>query len=615
MVKIKLPEGRANGTVEFAQFRGVDFSATPGEVKPYRSPDAVNMISDVSGRPVKRYGYERIREFPGRINGIFKLVKDLDILIVHAGDSLYSWEGELMYSGMADERSSAFQMEGSLWILDGRRLLCFDGNTVVPADTIAYVPTTRIGGKPGDYGGEQYEERNLLSPCAINTFVGDGTGKEYYINTINIVSVDRVELMDAEGEWETVSGYTTNLAKGTLTFDTAPPKPPVRGEDNVRVTFTKPIEGSIDKINKCRFGIQWGIGGNNRMVIAGNPDYPNMDFTTEISNPKTPGPTYFPELNYSLVGQETSAIMGYQRMGGGLVILKESNEQDATVFMRTAELSSAFEIMLFTREGVVGVGAVSPYSMGELRDEPMFLTRQGVYALTESGINEKRYAQMRSGLVNKRLCAEPNMGEAVAVEYNDFFMVALNGHVYVADAAQQTATSRETGQYQYEWYYWSNIPARVWYKQDGFLWFGTGDGKIMRFYNRVSQYSFNDDGKPIFARWTTPELSLGTYSRFKTLQRLYAKLTPYGRSSVKIYVKEDGGWQLELEKNADIFDWWHLDFRRFTFNTDRDVFVIYTRLRKKRVISTQIRLENGELNEHFGLTGMTLYYDVKSKVK
>lgn len=642
--------------MEFEQFKGVDFSASPGDVAVYRSPDCVNMVADLSGRPVKRYGYECIAQLPDRsqrINGIFRLVKPAkgqveeleehqteenainEYIFVHAGTKLYqchrqeTGSGTLeytmseIYSGMADRRSMAFQMEGQLWILDGKRMLCrnVEKSSTQTVDSMSYAPTTRKGAKPDGSEGQDFEGRNMLSSYAINTFRGDGVSDTYHLNVRKYSNIIDVKVLNNQGEWQTKT-YSVNPDNGTVTFDTIPPKPPINGEDNVSIKFqTEPWinedgDSPADKINGCTFGILWGIGGNNRLVLSGNPKYPNMDFTSEISTPGIPGPTYFPDLNYSMVGQDASPIVGYHRMGGNLVILKKSNEQDATVFLRGGALDEAWQLNISTREGIAGVGAVSPHCMCELRGEPLFLSDQGVYALAESAVTSSQYAQMRSEMINKRLCKESNLHDAVAVEHNGFMHLAVNGNVYVADAAQQGVKGRETQQYQYEWYFWNNIPARVWFKHEDKLWFGTSDGKIMRFHDEYGVQAYNDDGEKITAYWTTPELTFGTYSRNKTLRRVYTKLLPYIRSGVKVLMKVDGAWELLDEMNADVFDFNNLDFKRFTFNTDKDVYIINTRLhRKKRIITTQFRLENDRINEAFGMTSMTIYYSLKNQLR
>ena len=619
MGRALLPSGSATRKFELSKFKGVDFASELGAVDPSRSPDCLNMISEQSGRPVKRFGYEKLLQLDGRINGIFRLVqKNVVKRIVHCGTKLFSWNGDntttQLYAGMNDQRSTAFQMNSKLWILDGKALLRYDGTSVVTAQSVAYTPTTRIKCPPSG-GGENYEPVNLLSNTRINEFFADGQAQVFQLDAPNISSVIKVEQLDANGDWNPIGFGAVDKALGKVTLGSAPPAGS-GGMDNVRITFTKEAPENAKRINQCTTGITWGLGDFNRLFVTGNPDFVNMDFASEVTTETRNAPTYFPDTGYALAGQDNTKIIGYLRSGENLAILKEDNDQDATVFLRSASMDDGAQTVIFpTKTGIAGVGAVSPYCLKDLRDDHLFLSRQGVFAISANAVTSERYAQARSELVNKKLIREPNLEEAVAVECDGYLYIAVNSHVYVADASQRSYMGKSAEQYQYEWYYWENVPARCWFIEDGRMLFGSEDGRICRFYNAKRSDSYNDDGQPIFARWTTPELAFDTYSKYKTLRHVYTKLNPYARSSVKIYIKDEGTFMLIDEKTADIMNFGDIDFNRFTFNTNTDVNVIHTKVKAKKIVTTQLKFENGVPGEAFGLYGTAIYYDLKSNVK
>ncbi len=86
-----------------------------------------------------------------------------------------------------------------------------------------------------------------------------------------------------------------------------------------------------------------GTGGYNRLFVAGNPDYVNQDFVSDFTDGTQALPTYFPENMYAQIGQDNTKIIGYLRSGNELAILKEDNEQDATVFLRSATLKMTLQ--------------------------------------------------------------------------------------------------------------------------------------------------------------------------------------------------------------------------------------------------------------------------------
>ena len=65
------------------------------------------------------------------------------------------------------------------------------------------------------------------------------------------ISVDKIEILSASGEWQTTTAYTVNLETGVVTFSTAPGVSPVEGADNVRIKFSKPIIENENKIRQC----------------------------------------------------------------------------------------------------------------------------------------------------------------------------------------------------------------------------------------------------------------------------------------------------------------------------------------------------------------------------
>ena len=162
--------------LNIAKFRGVDFASSPTQMDKSRSPDAQNIISDLAGKPVKRTGYETVADFGSRINGIYRLAtEDVEKFLVHAGTKLYEWvrtdgafasSGSLIYSDMNNVRSTAFQNDKKLYILDGKTYLVygeFDGAFGVKKVTdVATVPLCIAGQNPDGSGGRVIDDVNVL---------------------------------------------------------------------------------------------------------------------------------------------------------------------------------------------------------------------------------------------------------------------------------------------------------------------------------------------------------------------------------------------------------------------------------------------------------------------
>ena len=595
----------------YTQFRGVDFSTDPTQVADYRSPYAVNLISDLAGFPEKRPGWETVKTTDARINGIHYAVfkSGTAMRFIHSGNKLLTWEGEEICTSMADRRSVSFAHGGKMYMLDGLKYRVVEESdgvyTVSNVEDRGFVPTTTIGMSPSG-GGTAFEAVNLLSPKRINSMIGDGTAKTFYLDTAPIDGIDNVTVDGAE-----TADYTADLRSGTITFTAAPRDG--NGIDNVIVQYTASVEGYADRINKCEFFAQYGFNNDNRFFFSGNPDYQNWDWQSGLDDP-----TYFPDVGYTKIGADTSAIMGYLKQYNSLTIIKSDNNQDAEVFLRTAEMSDDGVVIFPVKQGIKGVGAISKYAFASLHDDPLFFAKEGVFAIASTAVQQERTVQNRSYFVNTALTSEENLSEAVAAVWNGYYILVLNNKAYVADSRKVTVQT-DTGHAQYEWYYWMNIPARVIYEHDGMLYFGTVDGRIcMLKSNDPKMSKYNDDGEPILARWSTKMDDYGTITRRKTLTKkgCGVMIKPYTRSSVTVYTATDRIHETKIRHaTMDILDFSDIDFERFTFNTLDTPQVIALNKKVKKFIVLQLIFENNAKDEGFGVYGVQTQYAVGGYVK
>jgi len=602
-------------TKRYSNFKGVDFASDPALVDDSRSPWAPNMISDRGGMPEKRPGWRKLLKLPDRINGLYSAeFNGTQHLLVHAGTKLYRWYENTstmnqLASGLPDERSTAVFMGGYLWIFTGVKLMRYNGMACVNASTVAYVPLTVISSAPAG-GGQAYEPINLIGDRQKVSFLADGTSTVYHLPYDSVTTIDDVEVNGTVLE----TGVTRNPSNGTVTFDTAPAAPEAGAGDNVRITFSKIITGYADRIDKCTAAVVWGVGGaSDRIVATGNPYYRNQDFISGYADG-----TYWPDLNYSVIGTEETRIMGYLRLGEQLAIMKEDNGQDSSVFLRSGYLDDNGDAIFAVKPCLAGVGAVSKYGFGNIDDEQLVLTGRGVYALTTKDLTAERIAQNRSLRIDPKLTQETLSG-AIVCGYDGCCLVFVGGKVYGLDGRQpKTYSGRNDTDALYECFYWDNIPARCVLRtvdESGVetLFFGTADGKICRFNTDIATMSrFNDDGAAIVAEWSTKLDDDGDVTVLKTMLKKgnAVEIKPYARSSAKILLrteKDPVAWQTS-EGTMDIFDWEDIDFSRFTFNASDAPQTIPFRRKVKNYKRLQIVVRNDALNEGFGVYGIVKHY-------
>lgn len=632
--QLRVPAAPRVSRLNIAAFKGVDFANNATQVKPYRSPNAENITSDLAGKPVKRTGYRTVGVFgQGRVNGIYRLAtEDVEKVLVHAGDKLYEWSrqgevwsanGTVIKEGFNDTRSVAFQKNKRLWILDGKTYWVYgefdEAYSCKAVSEMAYTPTTLISRNPDGTGGTTLEGVNLLSAKRTNSFLGKADVTKYVLDSKSLDSAKvTARKLNSSGDWVDMTettDFTVDRTAGTVTFKAAPGASPVTGRDNVEITFAKTVEGAADKINGCTVTTAYGVNGaTDRAFLSGNSAYPNLLWWSAIDDP-----SYMPDINYAILGQDSSAIMGFSRIAGSLAVHKEDNEQDQTIFLLSGAFSEGKSVFTVSG-GIAGVGAVSRYAFATLGTEPFFLARQGVYAITMQDFNLERYAQVRSYYINPRLTAEKSLSEAVAIEYNNCYYLSLGGHVYMADGRQKEyEKNAPQSTFQYEWYYLVNIDARVWWELEGRLYFGDSAGRVKAFAfddEHTAQFdAYADDGDPIRCIWDTPFFTFDELSRYKTLKGFWLMLSPYRRSSVNIYYRIKGELRLTKHSTVDIFDFDDIDFSRFSFSTDDSPMIIPTNTKAKKFMLIQFRIENDAAGEGFGFYEMEAQYIVQGKFK
>ena len=437
---------------------------------------------------------------------------------------------------LEDARSQAFYSGGRLYIVGVGDYLVYgswDGGESyelrqVYGDEDTYVPTTTISidndDNEADTARATLDKVNLLTPFRINQLLGsslidkDEEGNEVTVTerswTLDSGHIDegtaveiRLETLNADGEAVTVeilnSGsdktklYVTSgtgdavgavdYEKGriTLTIDTSPQ---VEGADNIFVKFSAGGEGGV-AVRGCSFGVLFGADGNtDRLFLSGNKDMPNVDIYSEAEDY-----TYFPDRNYCTVGSDASAITGYIRLADStLVIFKEEYMNEPSLFYRTGTTKIEYDSAGVVSDvygifpivaGSVGETLICRHALANFGDDALMLSQNGVngIVLGENSRTTERYTRERSRPINEKL-KHNNLAGATAIVYQNKYFLAVDDACYVADGRFTFRGSDSLdGAFNYEWWYWDNIPAHIFAVLDGELYFGTTDGRLCRF--------------------------------------------------------------------------------------------------------------------------------------
>jgi hypothetical protein len=234
-------------------------------------------------------------------------------------------------------------------------------------------------------------------------------------------------------------------------------------------------------------------------LLTGDDEHKGTVYYSQIDNY-----LYIPDTNYFTVGSADNYISGFLRLEDDtLAVFKDGEGTDSRMYYvkgsEFSEYDSDGAIKWYTLKCTVSAGGIGELliasnSIATLAGDKLMLSDNGVKGLvmSDNSFTTARYARDRSYNINARLCKEENLSEAVGIVYKNRYYLAVNDVCYVADPDYRFYQDTDKDQsFNYEWWYWTNIPACCFAEIEGELWFGTKNGNICRF----KKDSYTDDEK------------------------------------------------------------------------------------------------------------------------
>lgn len=542
-------------TRNYAEFRGVDFSNK--EVSLTRSPDSKNMWKDYRnnlGRCIEtRPDIALVDTYDNTIFGLFFYkVGNTEMQIVHSGTKLYKVVNGTkteLFSGMNPAKSQSFIYNNMFYIKDGINYLKYDGTTISSVETNAYIPTTKIGKSPSG-GGTTYEDVNMLTPYAKNTFVADGESTTYYLDAKNIDDVSPVVKVNNTLLTPTTD-YTWNATDGTVTFNVAPQAPLTDGQDNVEITYSKTETGYADRIKKCTLLAVF----DNRVFFSGNQDYPNTVWHSSLNDP-----SYCSDLDYYNEGLDLSPVKSMVAGNNALWVFKKPSQANTTVFYHNPVIDAEYGKIYPSTHSSIAIGCVATGI--NFNDDIVFFSDRGMEAINGDVTTEQVLAH-RSSLIDAKLLNETNYKNMLLEEWEGYLLIIIDNKVYLADSRKMFTNETHP---EYEFFYWElskNITCTQ--VKDGVLYLGTADGI----------YSLTDisSSRELSAYWTTPEDEF-KYPQYQKTTNKRGCVIDMNGEEIAVSVKTDNN-------NFELIN---------TYNTTKDYVV--ARIKKKKWKSIQLKLSS-----------------------
>jgi hypothetical protein len=352
---------------------------------------------------------------------------------------------------------------------------------------------------------------------------------------------------------------------------------------------------ALGAINGLRVAATFGVAGNSdRIFASGSADKPNMIRFCAVHQP-----TYWPDLNYAAVGAGNAAVTGFTRVGNAqLCIHKQLVPGEPTLYFCTGALSEDGLGVFSFFSGGSDVEMVSWRTVAVLQGETLFLSGDGVHAMTqrEQVAVQEYILPNRSFFVNGKLTQEDALKDAVAVVRGSHYYLAIGSHVYIADARyKQYDQYAGSVHYQYEWYYWEDVPASCLCVWEDRLVFGDNSGRLYAFIE--GQFwdwdeEAADGMRPVAMSWQTPQLFMDTISLRKTIRHFVFIPNPYSVSSLKVGYVRDGEPVTLKEEQVDTLDFDEIDFDRWTFSGGEPTAAIISRRSVRKVNFIQLFFES-----------------------
>lgn len=461
----------------------------------------------------------------------------------------------------------------------------------------AYTPIILINTEPTTAAGDEYQGENRLSGQKTVWYSTVQGVKDYKLPLQNIDSVDKVVVDDKE----MTSGFSVDLAKGTVTFDTEPTHhDPVR-VNTVKITFTKENPDAYNSIMDCDLASVYGGDQNVCVVLGGCSAQPNAYFW--CGNHTVMDPGYFPIEQYNLAGDAGDAITGFGRQQSMLVVFKE--QSIGRVTLGTQEMASGRVMLAMNYTPInAAIGCDLPWSIQLIENNLVFAnTRNGVCIVRDSSAAYENNIMPISRKVDNNLHQLLSSASNVcSFDDGERYWLVADGEAYCWDYALSSYSDPV-------WFYFTNINAVAFLKiGDTVLHLDTG-GRVT-----AMQRIFEDYGEPIHKVYRFAAQYMGSYDRLKDITGLI--FVVQGDTDTVMRVT----YETDHERREDLTpvncSSWRLAPRRLTFRQLKPQRFAAVARRKpdcKHVRHFTMRLENNERGMDMSVISAQVFYKYRGR--
>lgn len=345
------------------------------------------------------------------------------------------------------------------------------------------------------------------------------TKRDMYFNKRNTyMSHITVEIYLNNKKTKVINGFVQQKATTSPNYAVFTPDPSVSGYDDIRVAFVgknfcADITKIADSVDVENYVIDFKIKFQRReeesentlvrmtskstmLTLFGAEGTPNRlmmcDGSNTILYSEYKNPLYIGGENTITLGNTpiTAWIKGTET---SLYVFKKFSRQEENLYVIDPQLVTSSnnvynvnkgEVLYLNKGYSVPESAVNQYCACNLANDILIVSDDGVYGIEMSAnvASTERFARSRAEQI-KNLLQEEDLTKAKAIVWDNKMFISVNGNVYIADARYRATFNGDMSDtFNYEWWFWDNMPVYYWIIINEKLCFVTSDNRICEFY-------------------------------------------------------------------------------------------------------------------------------------
>ena len=524
-------------------------------------------------------GYKKVYNFGSQIKGTYTFNNGGEVyLLIVANGNLYkiaqsvleddsTWESltPTLIGSVGDYDTTFFSFDKKVYLLNGHKYYSYDGTTLSEVD--GYTPLVIVNAPPTG-GGTDYDPINLLSAKKHMTFNSDGTASVYQLAEKDIDSVDKVIVNGTDLS----TGYSTNLANGTVTFTNIP----TAGTDNVEIYWSKD-NGDRHFIENMRAGIVYGGDVDTKVFLYGNENEPNRIRYSATAN-GAPSVEYFPGVNQVDVGPSNFAVTDLTRQYDRLIAT--TNKPEAYTIGIDLINVNGYETPSVVTLPLNEVHGNIAFAQGQvINNDPVTIENGQLIRWKSTTIRDERNMEVISDKIRDDLIAL-DLKNCKTCDFQDKnqLWVAIGNKIYIYNYFNKTY-SRLT------------LPIDVDLLQvvGRNMYITSVDGVLYKFDSNYQKF----DDEIIDAHWEMNFSNFGMSYQRKTMRKLWVLMQPQTSSSAEIgYITNVNESQVKKTISYKLVLLDDVDFSDFSFKVSSNPQPFRLKLKAKKFTNLKITIDN-----------------------